>query len=328
MELGHFPEYRPRRMRATETLRQYVRETEISAKDFIYPLFVKPGEGCRDEISTMPDVYQLSLDMLDDEVDELLDCGVQSLILFGLPSKKDELGSEAYADDGIVQEAIRTVKAHAPQMTVVTDVCMCEYTSHGHCGKIDENGYVVNDESLELLSATAVSHARAGADVVAPSDMMDGRIGAIRAALDEAGFINVPIMAYSTKYASAFYGPFRDAADSAPAFGDRRAYQMDPANSSEGVREAKLDIAEGADMVMVKPALPYLDVLYRVKHETDFPTVAYNVSGEYAMVKAAATAGMVEEKRIVLELLTSIKRAGADMIITYHAKDAARWLAE
>ena len=328
MELGHFPEYRPRRMRATETLRQYVRETEISAKDFIYPLFVKPGEGCRDEISTMPDVYQLSLDMLDDEVDELLDCGVQSLILFGLPSKKDELGSEAYADDGIVQEAIRTVKAHAPQMTVVTDVCMCEYTSHGHCGKIDENGYVVNDESLELLSATAVSHARAGADVVAPSDMMDGRIGAIRAALDEAGFINVPIMAYSTKYASAFYGPFRDAADSAPAFGDRRAYQMDPANSSEGVREAKLDIAEGADMVMVKPALPYLDVLYRVKHETDFPTVAYNVSGEYAMVKAAAAAGMVEEKRIVLELLTSIKRAGADMIITYHAKDAARWLAE
>lgn len=328
MELGHFPEYRPRRMRATETLRQYVRETEISAKDFIYPLFVKPGEGCRDEISTMPDVYQLSLDILDEEVDELLDCGVQSLILFGLPSKKDELGSEAYADDGIVQEAIRTVKAHAPQMTVVTDVCMCEYTSHGHCGKIDENGYVVNDESLELLSATAVSHARAGADVVAPSDMMDGRIGAIRAALDEAGFINVPIMAYSTKYASAFYGPFRDAADSAPAFGDRRAYQMDPANSSEGVREAKLDIAEGADMVMVKPALPYLDVLYRVKHETDFPTVAYNVSGEYAMVKAAAAAGMVEEKRIVLELLTSIKRAGADMIITYHAKDAARWLAE
>lgn len=328
MELGHFPEYRPRRMRATETLRQYVRETEISAKDFIYPLFVKPGEGCRDEISTMPNVYQLSLDMLDDEVDELLDCGVQSLILFGLPSKKDELGSEAYADDGIVQEAIRTVKAHAPQMTVVTDVCMCEYTSHGHCGKIDENGYVVNDESLELLSATAVSHACAGADVVAPSDMMDGRIGAIRAALDEAGFINVPIMAYSTKYASAFYGPFRDAADSAPAFGDRRAYQMDPANSSEGVREAKLDIAEGADMVMVKPALPYLDVLYRVKHETDFPTVAYNVSGEYAMVKAAAAAGMVEEKRIVLELLTSIKRAGADMIITYHAKDAARWLAE
>ena len=328
MELGHFPEYRPRRMRASETLRQYVRETEISAKDFIYPLFVKPGEGRRDEISTMPGVYQLSIDMLDDEVDELLDCGVDSMILFGLPSGKDELGSEAYADDGIVQEAIRAVKAHAPQMTVITDVCMCEYTSHGHCGKVDENGYVLNDPTLDLLSATAVSHVRAGADAVAPSDMMDGRVGAIRAALDEAGYINAPVISYSTKYASAFYGPFRDAADSAPAFGDRRAYQMDPANASEGVREAKLDIAEGADMVMVKPALPYLDVLYRVKHETDFPTMAYNVSGEYAMVKAAADAGMIEEKRIVLELLTSIKRAGADMIITYHAKDAARWLAE
>lgn len=327
MELGHFPTYRPRRMRASETLRQYIRETELSARDFIYPLFVKPGTGARDEIATMPDVFQVTLDLLVPEIDELLECGVTSVILFGLPSHKDELGSEAYDEHGIIQEAIRIIKEHAPEMLVVTDVCLCEYTSHGHCGKLDESGYVLNDPTLELLAAEAVSHARAGADMVAPSDMMDGRVGAIRSALDEAGFIDVPIMSYSTKYASGFYGPFRDAADSTPAFGDRKSYQMDPANSNEGVREAMLDIAEGADMVMVKPALSYLDVLYRVKHETGFPTVAYNVSGEYAMVKAAAAQDMVEEKRIVLEILTSIKRAGADMIITYHAKDAARWLA-
>lgn len=328
MELGHFPTYRPRRMRRTPTLRQYVRETEISAKDFIYPLFVKPGEGKKDPIATMPEVYQYSLNMLDTEIDELAGLGVTSVLLFGLPHHKDERGSEAYDDHGIVQEAVRRIKAHAPQMTVITDVCLCEYTSHGHCGMLDETGYVKNDETLGLLAAEAVSHARAGADMIAPSDMMDGRVGAIRAALDDAGFASVPIMSYSTKYASAYYGPFRDAADSAPAFGDRKSYQMDPANGSEGVREAMLDIAEGADMVMVKPALPYLDVLWRVKHETGFPTVAYNVSGEYAMVKAAAAAGMIDERKVVLETLTSIKRAGADMIITYHAKDAARWLAE
>ena len=328
MQLGKFPAYRPRRMRASETLRRYVRETTLSASDFIYPLFVKPGEGLRDEIATMPDVFQVSVDMLSAEIDELLSCGVTSVMLFGLPHAKDERGSEAYDDHGIVQEAVRAIKAHTDEMLVITDVCLCEYTSHGHCGVLDENGYVKNDETLELLAAEAVSHARAGADMVAPSDMMDGRVAALREALDAAGFENVPIMSYSTKYASAFYGPFRDAADSAPAFGDRRAYQMDPANAREGVREAMLDIAEGADMVMVKPALAYLDVLYQVKHETDFPTVAYNVSGEYAMVKAAASAGMIDERRIVLELLTSIKRAGADMIITYHAKEAARWLEE
>ena len=315
-------------MRATETMRQFVRETEISAQDFIYPLFVKAGEGLRDEVASMPGVFQVSIDRLVPEIEELLACGVTSVLLFGLPAHKDERGSEAYADDGIVQQACRVIRTEAPEMTVITDVCLCEYTSHGHCGMLDEEGRVKNDETLELLAAEAVSHARAGAYMVAPSDMMDGDVAAIRAALDEAGFENVPIMAYSTKYASGFYGPFRDAADSAPSFGDRRAYQMDPANSDEGVREAASCIAEGADMVMVKPALPYLDVLQRVKAEFRFPTVAYNVSGEYSMVKAAAANGWIDEKRVVLELLTSIKRAGADMIITYHAKEAARWLAE
>ena len=325
---GAFPTYRARRMRATETMRQFVRETEVSAQDFIYPLFVKAGVGLRDEVSSMPGVFQVSIDRLMPEIEELLACGVTSVLLFGLPAHKDERGSEAYADDGIVQQACRAIRAEAPEMTVITDVCLCEYTSHGHCGMLDEEGCVKNDETLELLAAEAVSHARAGAHMVAPSDMMDGDVAAIRAALDGAGFENVPIMAYSTKYASGFYGPFRDAADSAPSFGDRRAYQMDPANSDEGVREAASCIAEGADMVMVKPALPYLDVLQRVKAEFRFPTVAYNVSGEYSMVKAAAANGWIDEKRVVLELLTSIKRAGADMIITYHAKEAARWLAE
>lgn len=325
---GAFPTYRARRMRASETLRQFVRETEVSAQDFIYPLFVKAGEGLRDEVSSMPGVFQVSIDRLMPEIEELLACGVTSVLLFGLPAHKDERGSEAYADDGIVQQACRLIRSEAPEMTVITDVCLCEYTSHGHCGMLDEEGCVINDETLELLAAEAVSHARAGAHMVAPSDMMDGDVAAIRAALDEAGFENVPIMAYSTKYASGFYGPFRDAADSAPSFGDRRAYQMDPANSDEGVREAASCIAEGADMVMVKPALPYLDVLQRVKTEFRFPTVAYNVSGEYSMVKAAAANGWIDERRVVLELLTSIKRAGADMIITYHAKEAARWLAE
>jgi porphobilinogen synthase len=327
-EYGKFPAYRPRRMRANATVRSFIRETQISAADFIYPLFVMPGEGKHEEVPSMPGVYQVSLDTLPAEVDELTDCGVPAVLLFGLPSHKDEVGSEAYDEHGIVQEACRVIKAHAPEMYVITDVCLCEYTSHGHCGKLDETGYVMNDPTLELLAAEAVSHAAAGADMVAPSDMMDGRIAAIRSALDQAGFENVPIMSYSTKYASGFYGPFRDAADSAPAFGDRRAYQMDPANVEEGVREAALDIAEGADFVMVKPALPYLDVLNRVKREFNFPTAAYNVSGEYAMIKAAAANGWIDEKRVVLELLTSIKRAGADVIITYHAKEAARWLSE
>ncbi|MDD5806874.1 MAG: porphobilinogen synthase [Eggerthellales bacterium] len=325
--LGQFPAYRPRRMRATETVRSMIRETSLSVADFIYPLFVKEGEGRADQVPSMPGVYQLTVDMLPAEIDRLCDLGIRSVLLFGLPDHKDECGSEAYNPQGIVQRAVRSIKAHCPEMYVITDVCMCEYTSHGHCGKLDDAGRVINDATLEWLSAEALSHVRAGADMVAPSDMMDGRIAHIRAALDAEGYEHVPIMSYSTKYASGFYGPFRDAADSAPAFGDRRAYQMDPANASEGVREAMLDIAEGADLVMVKPALSYLDVLYRVKSETDFPTVAYNVSGEYAMVKAAAANGWIDERRVVLELLLSMKRAGADAIITYHAKDAAAWLA-
>lgn len=322
----NFPTYRPRRMRANAVTREFVRETTLSAKDFIYPLFVKPGTGCKDAISSMPDVFQYSIDMLEAEMEELRSLGIQAVILFGLPEHKDECGSEAYDDNGIVQQAIREIKRCCPEMYVITDVCLCEYTSHGHCGKLDENGYVLNDPTLELLAAEALSHARAGADMVAPSDMMDGRIGAIRKALDDNGFTNLPIMAYSAKYASGYYGPFRDAADSAPAFGDRKAYQMDPANSNEALREVALDIEEGADMVMVKPALAYLDIMRRVADEFEFPLVAYNVSGEYAMVKAAAQNGWIDEERVVLESLLCMKRAGAKMIITYHAKDAARWL--
>jgi porphobilinogen synthase len=276
----------------------------------------------------MPGVFNVSLDQLPAEVDELKALGIPAVILFGIPETKDEAGSGAYAEEGIVQQAIRTIKAHDPEFTVITDVCMCEYTSHGHCGILDDQGCVLNDVTLEMLAQTAVSHAEAGADMVAPSDMMDGRVGAIRAALDAEGFENVPIMAYSAKYSSGYYGPFRDAADSAPSFGDRRAYQMDPANGDEALRETALDIAEGADIVMVKPALAYLDVVRRVKDEFGYPTCAYNVSGEYAMVKAAARNGWIDEKRVVLETLTSMRRAGADMIITYHAKDAARWLKE
>jgi len=313
-------------MRANAVTREFVRETTLSAKDFIYPLFVKPGTGSKDAISSMPDVFQYSIDMLEAEMQELRSLGIQAVILFGLPEHKDECGSEAYDDNGIVQQAIREIKRCCPEMYVITDVCLCEYTSHGHCGKLDENGYVLNDPTLELLAAEALSHARAGADMVAPSDMMDGRIGAIREALDDNGFTNLPIMAYSAKYASGYYGPFRDAADSAPAFGDRKAYQMDPANSNEALREVALDIEEGADMVMVKPALAYLDIMRRVADEFEFPLVAYNVSGEYAMVKAAAQNGWIDEERVVLESLLCMKRAGAKMIITYHAKDAARWL--
>ncbi len=323
-----FPAYRPRRLRANPTIRRMVRETAVSASDFIYPLFVKPGTGLKDEIKSMPGQYQLSLDMLPAEIDELKALGIPAVILFGLPSSKDEIGSEAYDEHGIVQEAIRAIKAHDPEFYVITDVCMCEYTSHGHCGILDDKGCVINDVTLELLAKEAVTHAEAGADMVAPSDMMDGRVAAIRAALDAEGFSDIPIMAYSVKYASGYYGPFRDAADSAPTFGDRTQYQMDSANAEEGIREAALDIEEGADIVMVKPALAYMDMIYRVKTEFGYPTAAYNVSGEYAMVKAAAANGWIDEKRVVLETMLGFKRAGADLILTYHAKDAARWLAE
>ncbi len=323
-----FPDYRPRRLRSSKTLRSMVRETTLTTNDLIYPLFVKPGSGHRDEVVSMPGVYQLSLDQLPGEIDELRSLGIPAVILFGLPESKDEAGTGAYATDGIVQQAVAAIKRHAPDFFVITDVCLCEYTSHGHCGLLDEKGSVINDVTLELLAATAVSHAEAGADMVAPSDMMDGRVGAIRTALDAEGYSAIPIMAYSAKYASAYYGPFRDAADSAPTFGDREGYQMDPANSEEALRETALDIAEGADIVMVKPALAYMDIIRRVKDEFGYPTAAYNVSGEYAMVKAAALNGWIDERRVVLETLTSLKRAGADMILTYHAKDAARWLAK
>jgi porphobilinogen synthase len=323
-----FPSYRPRRLRANPTIRAMMSETSLSANDLIYPLFVKPGSGLKDEIKSMPGQYQLTLDMLPAEIDELKALGIPAVILFGLPSSKDEVGSEAYDEHGIVQEAIRAIKAHDPDFYVITDVGMCEYTSHGHCGIIDEGGCVINDVTLELLAKEAVTHAEAGADMVAPSDMMDGRVAAIRAALDAEGFQDIPIMAYSVKYASGYYGPFRDAADSTPTFGDRKQYQMDPANAEEGLREAALDIDEGADIVMVKPALAYMDMIWRVKNEFGYPTAAYNVSGEYAMVKAAAANDWIDEKRVVLETLLGFKRAGADLILTYHAKDAARWLAE
>jgi porphobilinogen synthase len=323
-----FPSYRPRRLRANATIRSMVRETSLSPADFIYPLFVKPGTGKRDEIKSMPGQFQLTLDQLPAEIDELKALGVPAVILFGLPSSKDEVGSEAYDEHGIVQEAIRTIKKHDPDFYVITDVCMCEFTSHGHCGILDDRGCVINDVTIELLAKEAVTHAEAGADMVAPSDMMDGRVAAIRAALDAEGYQDIPIMAYSVKYASGYYGPFRDAADSAPAFGDRTGYQMDPANAEEGLREAALDVEEGADIVMVKPALAYMDMIWRVKNEFGYPTAAYNVSGEYAMVKAAAANGWIDEKRVVLETLLGFKRAGADLILTYHAKDAARWLAE
>jgi porphobilinogen synthase len=323
-----FPTYRPRRLRRTEVLRKMVRETALEVSDLIYPLFVKPGTGKRDEVSSMPGVFQLSLDQLEAEGNELVELGIPAVILFGLPEVKDEAGTGAYDPDGIVQRALRELKAKVPELYLITDVCMCEYTSHGHCGALDEGGCVINDVTLELLARTAVSHAEAGADMVAPSDMMDGRVGAIRGALDAEGLEEVPIMAYSAKYASGYYGPFRDAADSAPAFGDRRAYQMDPGNAEEALRETALDIDEGADIVMVKPALAYMDIIRMVKDEFGYPMAAYNVSGEYAMVKAAAERGWIDEKRVVLETLTGFKRAGADLILTYHAKDAARWLKE
>jgi len=323
-----FPTVRMRRLRSNPAIRRMVRETQLDAGDLIYPLFVVPGVGIREEIGSMPGVFHLSIDQLEAEAAELLGLGIPAVILFGLPESKDEAGTGAFAQDGIVQMAIRELKEKAPELYVITDVCMCEYTSHGHCGAVDEHGCVLNDVTLEMLAMTAVSHAEAGADMVAPSDMMDGRVAAIRAALDAEGYSDIPIMAYSAKYASGYYGPFREAADSAPAFGDRAGYQMDPANGDEAIRETALDVDEGADIVMVKPALAYMDIIRRVKDDFGMPTAAYNVSGEYAMVKAAAANGWIDEKRVVLETLTGFKRAGADLILTYHAKDAARWLAE
>jgi len=318
-----FPRFR--RLRRTEGLRGLVRETRLSPADFVYPLFVAHGRGLRREIESMPGQYHLSPDGLAREAEELRALGIPAVLLFGLPAAKDEEGSEAYANEGIVQEAVRALKHAAPELVVITDVCLCEYTSHGHCG-IVVDGEVDNDRTLELLARTALSHACAGADMVAPSDMMDGRVAAIRRALDENGFAHLPIMAYAAKYASAFYGPFRVAADSAPQFGDRRGYQMDPPNVREALREIEADIAEGADIVMVKPALAYLDVLVRARQRFDLPLAAYNVSGEYAMVKAADRLGWLDGQRTALEVLTAIKRAGADIIITYHAKEAASWL--
>ena len=318
---------RPRRLRVSETMRRMVRETELSVNDLIYPVFVMPGEGLREEIPSMPGCFRMSVDELCREASEVRDLGIPGILLFGLPESKDELGSGAYDPDGIVQRAVRAVKSSVGDLLVITDVCMCEYTSHGHCG-IVSGDRVQNDRTLLLLAKTALSHAQAGADIVAPSDMMDARVSAIRDSLDEGGFEDTAIMAYSAKYASAFYGPFREAAECAPQFGDRKAYQMDPANAREALKEVALDIEEGADIVMVKPALSYMDIIRRVKDATDIPVAAYNVSGEYSMVKAAAQNGWIDEQKVVLEILTSLKRAGADIILTYHAKDASRWLSD
>jgi porphobilinogen synthase len=321
----NFPVTRPRRLRRSEAIRSLARETRLSTQGFIYPMFVCPGQNVRNPIGSMPGVAQQSVDKFLEECREVEQLGIPGIILFGIPDKKDARGSEAYASGGAVQRAVEAVRRAKLNLLVMTDVCLCEYTDHGHCG-IVENGDVKNDPTLELLAAAAVSHARAGADIVAPSDMMDGRVGAIRKALDAAGFENIAIISYAAKYCSGFYGPFREAAESAPQFGDRRGYQMDPANAREAIREVELDLAEGADMVMVKPALAYLDIIHRVRETFDVPVGAYNVSGEFAMVKAAAANGWIDEKRIVLEVLTGIHRAGASIVLTYHAKDAARWL--
>jgi porphobilinogen synthase len=321
-----FPQTRLRRLRATHALRGLVRETRLDPGHFIYPMFVAHGVDRREPIPSMPGIDHLSIAHAVQEAGDAGQLGIPAVLLFGLPAAKDETGSGAWDDEGIVQLATRAIKEAHPELIVITDLCLCEYTSHGHCGVVTPDGRVDNDATLDLLQKTAVSQASAGADMIAPSDMMDGRVGAIREALDEHGLAETPIMAYSAKFASAFYGPFREAADSAPAFGDRRAYQMDPANGDEAIREARLDVEEGADVVMVKPALPYLDLIRRIKDDTAMPLAAYNVSGEYAMLKAAAAAGYLDERTAVLEALTGIRRAGADMIITYHAKDAARWL--
>lgn len=318
---------RTRRLRQSAAIRAFAREHDLQASDLIYPLFVIEGEGIRNEISSMPGQFQLSLDNLNAEIDELVALGISAVLLFGIPAMKDDEASGAFADDGIVQKAVRQIKSHAPEMLVITDVCACEYTSHGHCGIIVD-GVVDNDLTLPILAQTAVSHALAGADIVAPSDMMDGRVGAMRAALDAAGFVNTPIMSYAAKYASGYYGPFREAAESTPTFGDRRTHQMDSANVREAMREIDIDLDEGADAIIVKPALAYMDIIRAAKDRTLVPVVAYNVSGEFAMIKAAAERGWIDEQRVTLETMLGFRRAGADRIITYHAKDVARWLSE
>lgn len=320
-----FPIHRPRRIRRTEALRGMVRETRLTTAGFVYPMFVCPGTKVRKEVSSMPGVYQQSVDQIVEECREVESLGIPAVILFGLPESKDARGASSLAKTGVVQKAIEAIKKAKLNLVVITDVCLCEYTDHGHCGVV-EHGEILNDPTLEILAQQALSHARAGADIVAPSDMMDGRVAAIRTLLDGNKFENIPILAYAAKYCSGFYGPFREAADSAPKSGDRRSYQMDPANAREALKEVALDLEEGADIVMVKPALPYLDIIRAVRERFDVPVGAYNVSGEYAMVKAAAQKGWIEEKRVVLEILTSIQRAGADIILTYHAKDVARWL--
>ena len=322
-----FPDYRPRRMRQNDAFRRMIRETILTPNDFILPLFAVSGKGIKNPIPSMPGHYQLSVDNLIGLAKEAYDEGIPGIMLFGLPDKKDSLGSGAYAQNGIVQKAVKSLKDALPELAVITDVCLCAYTDHGHCGFVEGN-VIDNDTSIELLAKTALSHAQAGADMVAPSDMMDGRVSEIRTALDEEGLNHIPIMSYAAKYCSAYYGPFREAADSAPQFGDRRTYQMDPANSQEAIREVTMDIEEGADIVMVKPALAYLDIIYRVREETDLPVAAYNVSGEYAMIKAAEKMGWIDGKKVMLETLTSIKRAGADIILTYSAIDAAREISD
>jgi len=322
-----FPRYRPRRLRANERFRRLIRETTVTIDDLIYPLFVRPGKGVRNPISSMPDCYQFSIDELIKEAKEIDTLGIPGIILFGIPDKKDEMATEAYATDGIVQTAVRALKDAAPDLLIITDVCLCEYTSHGHCGLV-KDGVILNDPTLELLARQALSHCKAGADMVAPSDMMDGRVKAIRESMDKEGYSHMPIMAYSAKYASTFYGPFREAAESPPQFGDRKTYQMDPANTDEALREVALDLEEGADIVMVKPALSYLDIIYRVKEQFGVPVAAYNVSGEYAMVRGAARLGWIDGEGVMEEVLLSIKRAGADIILTYFAKEMAKILAK
>ncbi len=322
-----FPLIRKRRLRKNESFRRLIRETRVSADDFIFPLFVCPGDNVKNEIVSMPGNFQMSIDNIVEECGQISALGIPGVILFGIPESKDEVGSQSYSDSGIVQRAVGEIKKTHPGLLVITDVCLCEYTSHGHCGVI-KDGDVDNDETLELLAKQATSHARAGADMLAPSDMMDGRVGIIRSALDEAGFTDVPIMSYAAKFCSSFYGPFREAADSAPQFGDRRSYQMDPANGDEALKEVELDLQEGADIVMVKPALPYLDIIYRVKSRFGVPVAAYSVSGEFASIKAAAARGWIDGERVMMEALLSIKRAGADIILTYFAKDAAKLLGQ
>ncbi len=321
-----FPAYRPRRMRETPNLRRMIRETRLSVDNLVYPMFVTHGKKMKKEIASMPGNYHFSVDTLVEEARVVAALGIPAILLFGIPAKKDEVGSEGYSEKGIVQQALRALKKAKLDLLLITDVCLCEYTIHGHCGVITQDGHIDNDGTLPLLAQQAVSHVKAGADMVAPSDMMDGRVDAIREALNTKGYTNTPIMSYSAKYASSFYGPFRDAALSTPTFGDRRSHQMDPANSQEAIREVELDVEEGADIIMVKPAISYLDIIRRIKDEFDLPIAAYNVSGEYSMVKAAAAKGWIDEEAVMMEILTSIKRAGADIILTYFAKDAARVL--